>query len=131
MKTERPARIQDLLGLVNALYPPQLAEPWDNVGLQAGDPAAPLTKVLIGLDPSEPAVTAAQAAGAEALLTHHPLIFKPLKTLTPGTETGRIVLQAIRSGISVIAAHTNLDRAAEGLNDWLATLLGVVGGLPL
>lgn len=131
MKTDHPARIQDLLGLVNALYPPQLAESWDNVGLQAGDPAAPLTKVLISLDPSESTVAAAQAAGAEALLTHHPLIFKPLKQLTPGTETGRILLQAIRGGVAVLSAHTNLDRAADGLNDWLATRLGIDGALPL
>ncbi|MFA5515516.1 MAG: Nif3-like dinuclear metal center hexameric protein [Desulfuromonadales bacterium] len=131
MKTERPARIQDLVGILNALYPPAFAESWDNVGLHIGDPAAPLNRVLLCLDPSEMALNAARAAGAEAILTHHPLIFNPLKNITSGNETGRLVLAAARAGIAVICAHTNLDRAPNGLNDWLAALLGVPAALPL
>jgi dinuclear metal center YbgI/SA1388 family protein len=125
MKKERVARIQDLLGLVNALYPPTLAEEWDNVGLQAGDPSAEIKKVLVALDPSEKALEAALAAGAQAVFSHHPLIFHPLKNLTPNDSTGRILFRAIREGIAVISAHTNLDCAREGLNDWLAARLGL------
>ncbi len=131
MTTERPARIQDLIGLVNALYPPSFAENWDNVGLQVGDPAALLSRVLICLDPSEKALASAQAAGAEAVLAHHPLIFQPLKNVTPGSETGRLVLAAVRAGIAFISVHTNLDRAPNGLNDWLAERLGVTAAAPL
>jgi dinuclear metal center YbgI/SA1388 family protein len=129
--TERIARIQDLVGLAHALYPPNLAESWDNVGLQAGDPAAPLDRVLVCLDPSEQAIEAARTIGAQAVLAHHPLIFQPLRQLTPATETGRILLRAAREGIAVLCAHTNLDRAPGGLNDWLAQRLGLPETVPL
>jgi dinuclear metal center YbgI/SA1388 family protein len=131
MKKERIARIHDLLGLVNTLYPPALAEEWDNAGLQVGDTGAELNRVLLCLDPSELALDAAREAGAQAILTHHPLIFHPLKNLTPGDETGRILFRAVREGVAVLCAHTNLDRAAPGLNDWLAERLGLSEISPL
>jgi dinuclear metal center YbgI/SA1388 family protein len=131
MKTPRSARIQDLVGMLHALYPPALAEAWDNVGLQAGDPGNPVERVLISLDPSETALHAATAAGAQALLTHHPLLFQPLRQLTPVTATGRILFQAIRSNVAILCAHTNLDRAPAGLNDWLGDLLGISDRQPL
>ena len=130
-KKERTSRIQDLVGLVNTFWPPSLAEEWDNVGLQVGDPTAELKRVLVCLDPTEAALEAARNAGAQALFSHHPLIFRPLKNLTPADETGRVLLAAVRAGIAVLSAHTNLDRAAEGLNDWLARRLGLQGALPL
>ncbi len=131
MPKERTARIQDLVGLVHTLFPPALAEDWDNVGLQVGDPAAPVRKVLVALDPTEAALKMAQTTGAAALLTHHPLLFRPLKCLTPGDEVGRVIWRAVRDGVAIISAHTNLDRASGGLNDWLAERLGVQGSKPL
>ncbi len=128
---QRIIRIHDLVGLLNALYPPALAESWDNVGLQVGDPNAQLSKVLVCLDPSERALQAAVEQGAEALLCHHPLLVKPLQNLTPVDETGRILFAAVRQGVAILAAHTNLDRAGNGLNDWLAAALGVGECRPL
>lgn len=128
---ERIARIQDLTGLLNALYPPALAESWDNTGLQAGDPAAGVRRALVCLDPSEAALEAALAGSAEALVSHHPLIFSPLRAVTPVDEAGRVLCRAMREGIAVLCAHTNLDRAHNGLNDWLALSLGIVGAQPL
>lgn len=128
---ERIARIQDLLGLVNGLYPPALAESWDNVGLQVGDPAMPVSTVLIALDPSAAALNAAVESEAQALLCHHPLLLQPLKRLTSADETGRLVLQAVQQGVAVLAAHTNLDSARNGLNDWLARLLNLQDAVPL
>ena len=124
-------RIQDLIGLVHRLYPAELAEDWDNVGLQVGDPGAPLERVLIALDPSLAAVRAAQAIGAQALVTHHPLLFTPLKRLTPDTASGETIWTAVRAGVAVISAHTNLDCAAAGLNTWLAEALGIQESRPL
>lgn len=124
-------RIQDLVGLVHQLYDPALAEEWDNVGLQVGDPGASLERVLVALDPCLAAVDAARVAGAQALVTHHPLLFRPLKRLTPDDGVGQVVWAAVRSGVAIVSAHTNLDSAVEGLNSWLATRLGVVQGLPL
>ncbi len=128
---ERIARIQDLAGLLHALYPPHLAESWDNVGLQVGDPSARVDRALVCLDPSERAVEEAQAVGAQAIVTHHPLIFKALSTVSPVDETGRIVYGAVQRGIAVLNAHTNLDRARDGLNDWLAERLGIAESTPL
>lgn len=127
----RNARVQDLLGLVHGLFPPELAEEWDNVGLQVGDPTATVARVLVALDPSAAAVAAAAAQGAQLLITHHPLLFKPLRRLTPDDPVGRVVWQAVRNGVAIIAAHTNLDVASDGLNRWLANRLGVEGCQPL
>lgn len=131
MTKPRTARIQDLLGLLHGAYPTALAEEWDNVGLQVGDPTAVVERVLICLDPSEAALHAAVAADAQVLLSHHPLLFRPLRTLIPRDETGRLIWRAVREGIAVISAHTNLDRGRDGLNDWLAQRLGLEQALPL
>ncbi len=124
-------RVQDLLGLIHTLYPPELAAEWDNVGLQVGDPTARVERILVALDPGAAAVEAARAAGAELLITHHPLLFKPLRRLTPEDPTGRVVWQAVRGGVAIISAHTNLDTAADGLNCWLAERLGLTAVEPL
>jgi dinuclear metal center YbgI/SA1388 family protein len=128
---ERVFRIQDLIGLLHGLYPPALAETWDNVGLQVGDPQDVVRRVLVSLDPSEKALEAARREDAQALVCHHPLIFTPLKSLAPLDETGRLVIRAVKDGIAVLAAHTNLDRARDGLNDWLAESLGLSQCAPL
>lgn len=129
--TKQGQRIQDLVGLVHRLYDPDLAEDWDNVGLQVGDPRAPLEGALVALDPSLAAVEAASAAGAQALVTHHPLLFHPLKRLTADDAVGKILWTAVRSGVAVISAHTNLDCAVDGLNCWLAAQLGLQQTSPL
>lgn len=124
-------RIQDLVGLVHKLYAPELAEDWDNVGLQVGDPGAALNRVMVALDPCLAAVEAARDAGAQALVTHHPLLFRPLKRLTPDDAVGRVLWTAVREGVAIISAHTNLDCAVDGLNSWLAEQLGVGQNVPL
>jgi dinuclear metal center YbgI/SA1388 family protein len=124
-------RIQDLVGLVHKLYAPELAEDWDNVGLQVGDPGAPLKRVMVSLDPGLSAVQAACDAGAQALVTHHPLLFHPIKRLTPEDAVGQVLWTAMRAGVAIISAHTNLDCAVDGLNSWLATRLGVQQSAPL
>lgn len=131
MTKPRTARIQDLLGLLHGAYPAALAEDWDNVGLQVGDPTATVERVLICLDPSDAALDAAGALDAQAILCHHPLLFRPLRSLTPKDETGRLVWRAVRDGIAILSAHTNLDRGRDGLNDWLAARLGLEQSLPL
>ena len=131
MVAKKVVRIQDVIGLLNALYPPALAEEWDNVGLQVGDPDAVVTKIAISLDPSPVAVSEAIRVGAELLICHHPLIFRPLKQVTTKDETGRLLGVALRDGLAIAAAHTNLDRAQNGLNDWLAQRLGLAEAVPL
>jgi dinuclear metal center YbgI/SA1388 family protein len=124
-------RIQDLVGLVHKLYAPELAEDWDNVGLQVGDPSLPLERVMVALDPCLEAVHAARDAGAQALVTHHPLLFRPIKRLTPDDAVGKVLWSAVCDGVAIISAHTNMDSAVDGLNHWLAQKLGVEQSLPL
>lgn len=124
-------RIQDLVGLIHKLYAPELAEDWDNVGLQVGDPGRPLHRVMVALDPGLEAVEAARDAGAQALVTHHPLLFKPVKRLTPDDAVGKVLWTAVRDDVAIISAHTNLDCAVDGLNSWLAQKMGVEQAIPL
>ena len=131
MKKKRIIRIQDLVGLMNALYPQALAEDWDNVGLHVGDPRDEVRRVLVALDPAEWAIEAAVEQDAQLLITHHPLIFRPLKSLQPLDEVGRTLFAAIRNRVAVFCAHTNLDRARNGLNDWLAATVGLKSWEPL
>ncbi len=128
---QKTARLTDIIGLLNQLCPPDLAEEWDNVGLQVGDPKAEVTRILVCLDAEEVAVQEAQRLGAQLIISHHPLIFSPLKHLSPTDMTGRVLFQAIKQDIAVVSAHTNLDRAADGLNDWLAQRLGITDLVPL
>jgi len=124
-------RIQDLVGLIHKLYAPELAEDWDNVGLQVGDPGRPLHRVMVALDSGLEAVEAARDAGAQALVTHHPLLFKPVKRLTPDDAVGKVLWTAVRDDVAIISAHTNLDCAVDGLNSWLAQKIGVEQAIPL
>lgn len=124
-------RIQDLVGLIHRLYAPELAEDWDNVGLQVGDPGRPLHRVMVALDSGLEAVEAARDAGAQALVTHHPLLFKPVKRLTPDDAVGKVLWTAVRDDVAIISAHTNLDCAVDGLNSWLAQKIGVEQAIPL
>lgn len=125
MKKASSIRLQDLIGHLNSHYPQNLAEDWDNVGLQVGDPKQKINKTMIALDPTLSTIQSAIEQQCQALITHHPLIFKPLKKISNDNETGQILFEAIRNGLAIICIHTNLDHAADGLNDWLASALNI------
>lgn len=129
-KNKRP-KLSDLLGVLNQLCPPSLAEGWDNVGLQVGDPTAEIDRILVALDAEEPALEQAEQQQAQLIVTHHPLIFQPLRRLSTSDPAGRILFRAIRQQIAVASVHTNLDRAADGLNAWLAEHLRLTDIKPL
>lgn len=131
MAKQKTPRLTDILGWLNRSYPTALAEDWDNSGLQSGDPAAAVTKVLICLDIEQIALEKAEQFGADLIISHHPFIFRPLKKITPTDITGKLLIQAIKQDIALVSMHTNLDRAADGLNDWLASRLGVEQSVPL
>ena len=108
--------------LINELEtwaPTRWAEDWDNVGLLLGDKTREAKKVLIALDATDAVVREAVAGGYDLLLTHHPLIHDPLKKITAANPQGRKILSLIQAGINLYAAHTNLDKAAGGVNDCL------------
>lgn len=102
------------MSLVHDLYPPHHAADWDHVGLQVGDPAWPVDRVIVSLDVTGQVVEEAADGPPTLVLAHHPLLFRPLSSLTPGSASGRTALAAARHGVAVAAAHTNLDVTDDG-----------------
>ncbi len=117
--------VGDILDFLETLAPQSMKMDWDNVGLLCGGRNRPVTKVLVALDPFGPVCREAADWGAELIVTHHPLIFQPLKAVTEDTALGRSVQLLCAAGISAINAHTNLDCAPGGVNDVLAARLGL------
>ena len=113
--------VRDIFSFLDTLAPFSYAMDFDNSGLLAGDPKQPVRRILVALDCTEAVVGKARETGTDLIVTHHPVIFDPLKTVTAGS----IVHQLISAGISIICAHTNLDLARGGVNDHLARLLGL------
>ncbi|MCL2457659.1 MAG: Nif3-like dinuclear metal center hexameric protein [Desulfobulbus sp.] len=123
--------IQDFLTILQQIVPAGLAEEWDNVGLLVGDPNQQVRRVLLALDPTVALIDQAAAERYDLILTHHPVIFRPLKALRTDTPTGRFIAMAARNQINVIACHTNLDSVQRGVSDHLAQSLGLVDARPL
>jgi putative NIF3 family GTP cyclohydrolase 1 type 2 len=94
-------------------FPLNRAEPWDRIGLLAGDPERTVTGVALALDPTRSAIAAAAQAGANVLVTHHPAFLEPPAVIRPGKGSGGVVFAALDAGVALINAHTNLDRDAE------------------
>ena len=117
--------VADILKYVETLAPTYMKMDWDNVGLLCGSRETPVTKVLVALDPFEGVCREAAEWGAELIVTHHPIIFDPLKSVTEETTVGRSIMTLCRHGISAVNAHTNLDCAPDGVNDVLARTLGL------
>ncbi len=117
--------VNDILNYIETLAPRAMKMDWDNVGLLCGSRKTPVSKVLVALDPFEGVCQEAAAWGAELIVTHHPLIFQAMKSVTDETSIGRAIQILCRSGISAINAHTNLDQAPDGVNDVLARKLGL------
>jgi len=128
---KRTATVADVVAAVHRRYDPAGAEPWDAVGLVCGDPGAPVRRVHLAVDPAEPVVDEALAAGADLLLVHHPLLLRPVSSVAATTPAGRIVHRLIAGGCALLAAHTNADVAADGVSDALAEAVGLVGLEPL
>ena len=124
-------RLADWVSLVHDVYPPADAADWDAVGLHVGTPDDRVSQVLVCLDVTREVVDEAVTVGAELILAHHPLLFRPLDRLTPDTAAGAVALHAARSGRSILAAHTNLDVAVGGTSDPVTDLLGLVDVEPL
>ena len=117
--------VNNILNYLETLAPRYMKMDWDNVGLLCGSRSTPVTKILVALDPFEHVVQEAVQTGAQLIVTHHPLIFHPTKSITDETSIGRAIMSLCRHGISAINAHTNLDQSPGGVNDVLATTLGL------
>lgn len=118
-------KLQAILDYLQTIAPAEMKYDWDNVGLLCGDREQEVHKVLVALDPFMDVCREAKAVGADLILTHHPLIFQPARSITEDDPVGRCILFLIRNGIAAVNAHTNLDCAPGGVNDVLAQTLGL------
>ena len=116
--------VADILAFLNTVAPPYMKESWDNVGLNVGYMGKEVKKILVALDPFTHVCREARDMGADLLVTHHVLIFRP-GFVTDTTAQGKNTLFLIENGIAHINAHTNLDQAPGGVNDVLAKTLGL------
>lgn len=126
-----PFTVQDILDIIEKVAPTGLAEDWDNVGLMIGNPNKPVQKILVGLDPTLKLLDEARSSGANLLITHHPFIFHPLKSIDLGRADGIFVERAVQSGVNVIGCHTNLDSTFKGVSHSLGMKLGLEDIVPL
>jgi dinuclear metal center YbgI/SA1388 family protein len=118
-------KLKDLIHHLESLAPRQLQEDYDNSGLQVGDPEAEVASVLICLDCTEEVVEEAKVHGAGLIISHHPVIFKGLKSITGRTYVERTIVKAIKYGIAIYSIHTNLDNVLSGVNGEIAQRLGL------
>lgn len=111
---------------MNSLAPVQLAESWDNPGLQIGNPSAPVQRVMVALDITKENIEYAEKNHIQMIIAHHPFLFKPMKRIDMSNFKGNLVSRIIKNDILIFAAHTNLDTVFEGVNDALAGKLGLI-----
>lgn len=124
-------RLKEITRQIERIAPLQLQEDYDNCGIQVADPETEVTKVLLCLDVTEETVEEAKEIGAQAIISHHPLIFRPIRKISPSDYISRTIIKAIRYGISIYAAHTNLDNAYNGVNYKIAEKLQLIDVKPL
>lgn len=110
---------------------PQLAEKWDHVGLQIGNPERPIHRLMTTLDVRPETVDEAIAQGVDFIFAHHPVMFHPARDLDTRNPQNKMYAKILANQITVYAAHTNLDTANGGMNDWLAAKLGLTNCQPL
>lgn len=111
--------------------PPSLAEPDDKIGLLIGSMSESVTRVAVALDVTEQVADEAIERGAQLIIAHHPIIFRPLRAIRTDRADGRLMKKLLQHNIAVFAAHTNLDVAAGGVNDLLADAIGIRNAAPL
>ncbi len=110
--------LNEIISYLENIASPDLAEDYDNVGLMVGNKDAEISKVIISLDTDEKTVEKAVECGVDLIISHHPLLFKPAKSITNQTTTGRIIYSLIQNDINLYAIHTNFDSASNGLGDY-------------
>lgn len=116
-------RLAEVIDVLDAAYPPDLAHDWDSVGLVCGDPDDPIDSVTVAVDATAAVVDA--VGPRSLLLAHHPLLLRGVDTVAASTPKGALIHRLIRSGAALFTAHTNADAAAPGVSDALAEVLGL------
>lgn len=115
------AKVKDFYDFLNSIAPFETQEDWDNSGMLVGDMDAEVKKVAVVLDITHEEIKKAKAIGADLIISHHPVIFNPIKSVT----RGNVPYELVASSINALCCHTPLDIADGGTNDSLAKLLGI------
>lgn len=118
-------KVKDIIQRIEQFAPPYLAEEWDPIGLSFGTLDKVVNKLMIALDVDADTIQEAQELGVDLIFTHHPAIFKPLKSLNTENPRRSEYIDLIKSDIAVFSAHTNIDAADFGMSDWLADAIGL------
>jgi dinuclear metal center YbgI/SA1388 family protein len=116
-------RLAEVVAVLDAAYPPELAHDWDSVGLVCGDPDDRIESVTVAVDATAAVVDTVAPGGL--LLAHHPLLLRGVDTVAASTPKGALIHRLIRSGAALFTAHTNADAASPGVSDALAEALGL------
>lgn len=123
--------LAEVVAVLEAAYPPASAQSWDQVGLVTGDPAQPVRRIHLALDPTLAVIEEARAAGADLLVAHHPLLMRGVNSVAVSTAKGASVTNLIVADVALYVAHTNADVAAEGVCVALAEACGLTDLEPL
>ena len=120
-------KVRDITAVIEAFAPLSLQESYDNAGLIVGRADDEVHKALLAVDVTEEVLAEAVAEGCDMVITHHPIVFHAMKRFNSATQTERCVEEAIRRGIVLYAAHTNLDSTPNGMRWRVAEMLGLQG----
>ncbi len=120
-----------IMAYLEAFAPPGLAAEWDNVGLLLGDPDAPVERVMTCLTVTPDSAAEAVESRAQLIVTHHPILFRPVQRLTTSAAEGRMLLGLARAGVAVYSPHTAFDNTRGGINDAITGRLGLIDVMPL
>jgi len=123
--------IQDICDFLDDFAPTSLAEEWDNVGLLAGDFQSTAQRLMTCLTVTPDSAQEAIERECDLIITHHPLPFQPIKKITTGQTTTKMLWELIRAGVAIYSPHTAFDSAASGINQRLANMAGVTDSQPI
>ena len=118
-------KLKELTGFLDSVIPLSFQEDYDNSGLQYGLPEMEISSALLTLDITEEIVSEASCTGCDLIISHHPVIFRPLKRISGHTPSERIIYKAIKQDIAIYSAHTNLDMIGNGVSRKMAEKIGL------
>lgn len=124
-------KINDIIERLEKAFPKELAYEWDNVGLLVGDRDREVKNVVVCLDVTQDVIEFAKNADSQLIISHHPVLFSPINRINGDTKTGRLLLDAIENKIAIYSAHTNCDKAENGINTRLAEMFDLKDVEPL
>jgi dinuclear metal center YbgI/SA1388 family protein len=126
-----PVTVRDVWNALDERFPFAHRADWDNVGILLGDPGAPVRSIAFALDATPGVISSLRRRPVDLLVTHHPVVYSPLKSVRPDLPSSRPAYELIRMGVAVISAHTNADVAPRGVSFAMARRLGLRGIRPL